>query len=85
MAPCCEQQNVETDVSGSETRVENEPMVHVENDPEVNDNSVVENPANEPCESTTGSETTNENDVILPRRSTRAQKPVDRYGAVPYM
>ena len=26
--------------------MENEPMVHVENDPKVNDNSVDENPAN---------------------------------------
>ena len=77
---------METDVPGSETRVENEPIVPVENDPEVNDNSVVENPANESCESTTGSETIlMKTIVILPRRSTRARKPVDRYGAVPYM
>ena len=79
LAPCCEEQNVETDVPGSETRVENKPMVHFENDPEEKDNSVVENPANESCESTTGSETINENDVILPHRSTRARKPVDRH------
>ena len=85
LASCCEEQNVETDVPGSETRVENELMVHVENDPEVNDKSVVKNPENESCESTTGSETINENDVIFPRRSTRARKPVDRYGAVPCM
>ena len=85
LAPCCEEQNVESDVPGSETRVENEPMVHVKNDPEVNDNTVVENPANESCESTTGSQNVNENDVILPRRSTRARKTVNRYGAVPYM
>ena len=74
-----------TDVPDPETRVENEPMGHVENDPKVNDNSVDENPANEPCESTTHSETIDENNVILPHRSTRARKPVDRYGAVPYM
>ena len=55
------------------------------NDPKVNDNSVDENPGNELCESTTGSETIDENNVILPRRSTRARKSVDRYGAVPYM
>ena len=85
LASCCEEQNVETDVPGSETRVEIELMVHVENDPEVNDKSVVKIPENESCESTTGSETINENDVILPRRSTRARKPVDRYGAVPCM
>ena len=64
LAPCCEEQNVETDVPGSEKCVEHEPMVHVENGPEVNDNSVVENPANESCESTTGSETINENGYI---------------------
>ena len=36
LALCCEEQNVRTDVLGSETRVESEPMVHVENDPKVN-------------------------------------------------
>ena len=54
-------------------------------DPKVNDNFVVENPANESCETTTGSETIDEDNVILSRRSTHARKPVDRYCAVPYM
>ena len=73
-----------TNVPDSETHVENKPMVHVENEPKVNDNSVDENPANELCESNF-SETIDENYATLPRRSTHARKPVDRYGAVPYM
>ena len=85
LCPCCGEQNVRTDVSDSETRVENEPMEHVKNDPKVNDNSVNKNPPNELCESTTSSETIDENNVILPRRSARARKPEDRYSAVPNM
>ena len=85
LAPRCGEQNVRTNVPDPELHAENKSMVHVENDPKVNDNSVDENPANESCESTTGSETIDENNVILPSRSTRARKPVDRYGAVPYM
>ena len=77
LAPCCEEQGVETDVSGSETPVEN--------DPEVNVDSVLEGPADKSCEGAAGGEAVDEGDVILPRRSTWAQKPVNRYGAVPYM
>ena len=94
LAPCCEEQGVETDVPGSETPVEKEQGVEtdvpgsekpVENDPEVNVDSVLEGPADESCEGAAGGEAVDEGDVILPRRSTRARKPVNRYGAVPYM
>ena len=68
LAPCCEEKNVRTDVPSTEIRVENEPMVHIRNEPKVNENSALKNPANESCESTTLSETIDENDAILPRR-----------------
>ena len=45
-------------------------MVHVKNDPKVNNKSVGENPANESSESI--SETIDENNLILPRHSPRA-------------
>ena len=77
LAPCCEKQGVETDVPGSEAPVEN--------DPEVNVDSVLEGPADESCEGAARSDAVDEGNVILPRRSTRARKPVNRYGAVPYM
>ena len=77
LAPCCEKQGVETDVPGSETPVEN--------DPEVNVDSVLEGPADESCEGAARSDAVDEGNVIFPRRSTRARKPVNRYGAVPYM
>ena len=94
LAPCCEEQSVETDVPGSETPVEKEQGVEtdvpssetpVENDPEVNVDSVLESPADESCEGAAGGAPVDEGDVTLPRRSTRARKPVNRYGAVPYM
>ena len=75
--PVEKEQGVKTDVPGSETPVEN--------DPEVNVDSVPEGPADESCEGAAGGEAVDEGDVILPRRSTRAWKPVNRYGAVPYM
>ena len=46
--------------------------------PQGNHNSVDENPANESYESS--SETKDKNNVILPRRSIRARKPIDGYG-----
>ena len=94
LAPCCEEQDVETDVPGSETPVEKEQDVEtdvpgsetpVENDPDVNVDSVLEGPADESCEGAAGGEAVDEGDVILPRRSARARKPVNRCGAVPYM
>ena len=74
-----------TDVPDSGTHVKNEPMVHVENEPKGNDNFDDQNPANQSYESITGSETIEENNVILPCHSTRARKPINRYSAVPYM
>ena len=68
---------METDVPGSETPVEN--------DPEVNVDSVLEGPADKSCEGAASGDAVDEGDVILPRRSTRAQKPANRYGVVPYM
>ena len=75
--PVEKEQGVETDVPGSKTPVEN--------DLEVNVDSVLEGPADESCEGAAGGEAVDEGDVILPRRLTRARKPVNRYGAVPYM
>ena len=77
LAPCCQEQGVETDVPGSETPVENGPKANVD--------SVLEGRADESCEGAAGGEAVDEGDVILPRCSTRARKPVNRYGALPYM
>ena len=51
----------------------------------MNVDSVLEGPADESCEGAASGDAVDEGDVILPRRSTRARKPVNRYGAVPYM